>query len=366
MRVLLSEMKDNEIENFEIIVDKQFKRVYIGGEELKGNLKLKICKRLKITNLKLIFKGKGLFNWNKKFYNCAKVSTQNFAEEEEYLNLEVINFVKITVNDFYLEVGEEVFSFEIKLPTTLPTSFDDENARIRYSLEANIDGYVNNLVPFSKKTNLTIIIVNPVDLNLNASTLLQPVTVEKTKIINCLLSSPIEIYFQIFKTGYVPGETIKFVSVINNKTSFNLKKVTCLFVQMLTCKTEDNECNFRKIVIKQKSNIKFNKNSSIRWNGTLKIPPICASSDNKSKIIDISYRLELLVKPTLIHKSISLLVPIIIGTKPLINQSSSLQISEKNLKYKFEPVYKIKGRIENSDSNMSLYYPFYDNIIGKN
>ena len=360
-------MRDNEIENFEIIVDKHFKRVYIGGEELKGNLILKIRKRLKITNLKLIFKGKGLVNWNKTFYNCTKVNTQHFVEEEDYLNLEVINFVKITVNDYYLEVGDEIFSFEIKLPATLSTSFDDENARIRYSLQANIEGYVNNELPISKNANLTIIIVNSVDLNLNAAALIQPVTVEKTKVINWFLSlAPVEIYFQIFKSGYVPGETLKFISTINNKTSFNLNKVKCLLVQILTCKTKDNECTFRKIVIKEKAKIKFMKNSSIRWDGGIKIPPICASSDNKSKIIDISYGLELIVKPTILHESINLFIPITIGTKPLFNRSSSLQINDKNLKYKFEPVYKTKGRIENSNSNMSLYYPYYDSIFIKN
>lgn len=356
-------MKFCEIECFEIIVDKQIKRVYIGGEELNGEVRLKLRNRLKITSLKLTFKGNGLVDWNNIIYKWMKVYAEHFVEEEEYINLDIIQFFKITKNDFYLEAGEEIFPFKIQLPSNIPTSFDHENARIRYSLKAYIEGCSDNSVECNRTTHLTLNIISPVDLNMSASVLMLPKSVEKIKIVNFLFfSAPIEANFSIFKSGYVPGERLKFLAIINNKTLFDIQKVVCWLVQIIKCKTKISECDFQKVVLKENSNLKFTKNSCTRWESSLKIPPICATSDNKSKIIDISYQVKLLIKPTFVHKCFHLFIPITIGTKPLLTEDKSLTVF-KNYIFKFEPVDSMKDKISESNSNMTLYYPFYDGTL---
>lgn len=55
------------------------------------------------------------------------------------MNFELILLPKQPIEDFYLEVGKHTMPFQITLPENLPTSYEHDIGRIRYSIKSQID-----------------------------------------------------------------------------------------------------------------------------------------------------------------------------------------------------------------------------------
>lgn len=100
-------------------------------------------------------------------------------------------------DELFLEAGEKSFSFEFVLPDNLPTSFEHEYGRIRYSLNATID------IPWAIDKHVTkaFTVVNRLELdkfvNLN-----KRVEVNDSKTLCCgpWKSKPISAAFSVNKS----------------------------------------------------------------------------------------------------------------------------------------------------------------------
>ena len=93
--------------------------------------------------------------------------------------------------EYFLELGEYSFPFKFSLPLNIPSSFEYENARVRYSLNATID-----MPPDQKHVSRIFTIVNHFDLN-SLPNLRQPVETSDSKTVKC---------FGPFSSGTVTGE----------------------------------------------------------------------------------------------------------------------------------------------------------------
>lgn len=102
-------------------------------------------------------------------------------------------------SDMYLEAQEYSFPFSFILPTNLPTSFEHNHGRIRYTITGTID------IPWStnKNSSRVFTVLNNLDLN-EMPSLRHPVEVNDSKTLCCgpCRSGPIFAEFSLKKSKH--------------------------------------------------------------------------------------------------------------------------------------------------------------------
>ena len=131
------------------------------------------------------------------------------------------------------------------------------------------------------------------------------------------------IYF--LWTGFLSGQDFKFNATIDNKSTYVMNKVIFSIEQKIFCVANNGKKNSIERVVNE---ITFPKKVEKRiceeWsNVTVTIPPICPSSNNKSKIANISYLAKLVVVPNGAYSSFGVEIPIVIGTVPFAEDNQN-------------------------------------------
>ena len=83
-----------------------------------------------------------------------------YGSVDNHLREKQVIFEKRIHNQTILEAGEHSFPFKFSLPSNLPTSFECENARIRYSLIATIDLATSHTINVTR----AFTVIRPFDL----------------------------------------------------------------------------------------------------------------------------------------------------------------------------------------------------------
>jgi hypothetical protein len=98
--------------------------------------------------------------------------------------------------ELYLETGDYSYPFQVLLPANLPTSFENSNGHIRYSIRATVD------IPWAldKHSYRSFTFISPLDLNSNPALAL-PCGGTAKKVFCCGLckSNPILVVFKLMK-----------------------------------------------------------------------------------------------------------------------------------------------------------------------
>ena len=121
----------------------------------------------------------------------------------------------------------------------------------------------------------------------------------------------------MYKTGYVCGEGVVFNACINNQSARKIPIVVLKLVQTLKFHTKAKN----KTVRREVTHIVFNKEilpaHKEDWdNSVLTIPSVCPSSQNTSRLIEVSYTLMLSIEPSWPSTPVLIKVPITIGSIP--------------------------------------------------
>lgn len=115
------------------------------------------------------------------------------------------------------------------------------------------------------------------------------------------------------KTAFVSGESISFNSMLENRTNREIKPMIVKLIQYLKFHTSDRTQESSSVI----ASIKYNKNVSSKsvneWNGFLVVPSTCPTSNGLCKLIDVSYELVFILKPSGLTVKTKLSIPIIIG-----------------------------------------------------
>ena len=62
----------------------------------------------------------------------------HYLNNEDYLRKNINFYENLSATDYYQEVGEYSYPFEFDMPNGLPSSFEHELGRIRYSIVGTI------------------------------------------------------------------------------------------------------------------------------------------------------------------------------------------------------------------------------------
>ena len=340
---------------------------YMAGDLIMGKVEFCLLDRVKINGIKLRLMGQAKVNWTEKKGNGRFETSVTFNENENYVDIILSVLSKKNGQDLYLDKGKYTFPFEIRLPSQLPTSIEHTDGRIRYFLCSTIE------IPWglNKTYKLPITIISLLDLNRNLQLKLsQSVTNHKTICCLCCSQKPINIWFNLYKTGYVCGEAIVFNATLNNQSSRKIPLVVLKLVQILKFHTKSKV----KTIAREVTHIVFNKEiqpmSRVDWdNSVLTIPSVCPSSQNTSRLIEVSYTLVLSVEPSWPSSPLALKIPITIGSVPFRSSSFSNFDSLNNaydLPTYQECVFDIDSSNQiadeqNDDINFAPLYPIYSN-----
>ena len=172
-----------------------------------------------------------------------------------------------------------------------------------------------------------------------------------------------------------------FNASIDNRSSRTIKSITALLVQHteFSCQTFYGKPvrNFHSHTILNLpyTGSEIGPRMQGSWsNGRIKIPPVCPSLQDTSKVIKVEYKLTLVVNVSGISLKKHVSVPIVIGTVPFTD--SNLLPSNLNIRY-FKPILNLKGKskqyfkdeqyekeLEEDDKSTKFEpkYPYFNNL----
>lgn len=301
--------------------------------------------------------------------NFSTKQGKNFAANDVFMDEKVKLFGKEDEQDqneeIYLEVEEYEYPFTIELPAVLPTSFEHPNGYIKYSVRGHID------VPwaFDKNAIKYFSVVSDCDLNANPELLLAA-SANTKKVLCCgmITASPIMVNLEVFKTGYVPGESIKFKATVNNSSTRQVKEMTFSLVQQITLLANGRTKEFTREVNTIVCSKRIDAKSRFEWkDDMLTIPPVCSTLNNLTEILEVSYLVCLNFDATGISISTNLGIPVIIGTVPLKTNATAAAaaaatatgVDVKPLVFSYEPCTFMEKELTDSDVFVPLY-PLYN------
>ncbi|KAK6176677.1 hypothetical protein SNE40_014930 [Patella caerulea] len=249
--------------------------------------------------------------------DAGRTEMRTFTGNESYLEHVVVIVGKgpgQSGESMVLPAGQYVYPFRYQLPAGLPSSFEGDHGRVRYSFVGVIDRPWK--LDHTYKGAFTV--VYPLNLNMEP-TAMRPAEARKSKTLGCLCctTGPISAVFRLGRLGYVPGESIRLYGEVNNGSD---RLIISSYVELIMT-VNYHAMSRNKSVTKSLARVQhgfIDGGDSDIWNGDLlHIPPLPPSDLRGCRIIDINYTLSLTVE--LPFPCMDLVVPIniLIGSIPL-------------------------------------------------
>lgn len=275
------------------------KVVYGPGESISGKVKIRTTESLQFKAIKVNCHG-----------SCGVSNTANsttYNVEEQYLN-STLSVAEKGV----LGVGEHSFPFQFVIPAAVPTSFEGPFGKIVYRVKVTID-----TPRFSKdyKIQKPFYLLNMLNLN-EVPDIAYHSSVVATKKFNYLLVKSGTVMLKVGSDmkGYIPGQVIKLLTEIHNKSGKDTGCVLASLIQRVTYKTHKPVVDLRTIAEVEGAKVKAGKHAE--WKEQIIVPPLPQSQLTGCNLIDIIY----FIQVSLRYPEAAVTLPIYIGNIAL-NQS---------------------------------------------
>jgi hypothetical protein len=351
----------NDLNILKIVFEDE-KEVFRPGTTINGLLLANIAdEKLKINSVKVRIKGYAQVSFSETLGtgNLQTINSKSnkkkveYQSSEEYLN---VNFILLPeqANDLYLERGNHTYPFQIRLPDTLPTSFEHEYGSIRYSLIGTIH------IPWATSLSIVrnITVISPYDLS-KITGLKLPIGVSENQVTRCLCLNTkpnVSVKFSIKQTGFVCGEPIEFHALICNTTTDEIKNINSKLIQIIEFKTPAKTSKHVQTIKSIDYESTVSQKATMEWDSSMIIPVTEPSSIKDCKIINISYHLELNFDTVGSNQKFQLDIPVEIGTDP-IQEKNTFTSTYKSLNYRKTDNDQIKNM--NDNNAIDKYTPSY-------
>ncbi|XP_076356137.1 arrestin domain-containing protein 4-like isoform X1 [Tachypleus tridentatus] len=222
-----------------------------------------------------------------------------------------------------LSPGVHSFPFKLGLPLGLPSTFLGKHGWVQYFCKASL----KESTGIVHKNQQVFIIMNPIDLNLEPSVLMQPFLceVEDTIGVPCLSAGPVSCKVRLDRGGYVPGECICISATIENNSKTTIRKTRAILTETIqyTSKKKIVQTETRELASLEKGRV--DAGSTDQWrNEMMCIPPIPPTNLRGCHLIRIQYDIYFIITPKGPEKEIKLQLPIMIATYPIRNNDGTL------------------------------------------
>ncbi|CAL8113960.1 unnamed protein product [Orchesella dallaii] len=247
----------------------------------------------------------------------------HYSDEEAYIQEKVYLFGyddNSDGNTYTLPTGKHIYPFSFVLPESLPSSLTHKHGQVKYYLEATISRGQGITKP-NYTCRLQFSVNAILDLNNEFGAQHEGmVSKEKNVCCFCCKSGPVGFDFKIFKSGFVPGEVVKFHADLFNHSTREVSTVVDLVQDMKFHAMGRSKSKSVQIITLEGPKLKPSETkewkSDFDTTAMLRIPSVPPSRLDGCRIIEVTYYLKVKmdVKDAVTLKEY---VPITIGTIPL-------------------------------------------------
>ncbi|XP_013787968.1 arrestin domain-containing protein 17-like [Limulus polyphemus] len=310
-----------KLRKFLILLDNE-SLLYFPGSFLSGRVLVELDDHTQVSGLFFHILGEGVVQLSKR-------GRSDFSDKENYIDFRMRLLgegqPKSGNNrEIVLPPGVQSFPFKLGLPLGLPSTFLGKHGWVQYYCKVALkesSGVVH-------KNQQVFIVMNPIDLNLEPSLLMQPFhcEIEDTLGLSCFSSGPVTCRVRLDRGGYVPGESISIFANIENNSKVTIRKTKAVLTETIqyTAKNKLVQAETRELASLQKGEI--SADSTDQWkNELLYIPPLPPTNLRGCHLIRVQYDVYFLIYPKGPEKEIKLQLPIMMATYPIRNTDGTLQ-----------------------------------------
>lgn len=290
--------------------------IYHAGQTLSGKVELHLDEAISVNGFYLIISGCAKIEW---FENDSEDKRDTYRGQEKLLQAKVALIAPSSGGVIEIPVGTHVYKFSCALPAHLPTSFEGNYGKIRYTVCAILD----RPWKFNQTCKVAFTVLKLVDLNRDPM-LRQPKRTDVSKTFCCwpCKSRPLLITVEIPASGYVPGQKIPITITLNNASSVAMHGVQSS-LDRTECYRSETPCEKTKVISKTFASVSTAINNDVfsRLQQQLDIPSIAPTG--KCSVLTIDYELNVTIQVDSCRINPKVKIPIIIGTVPLVATASS-------------------------------------------
>ncbi|XP_044256891.1 arrestin domain-containing protein 17 isoform X2 [Tribolium madens] len=221
-----------------------------------------------------------------------------------------------------LSPGIHSFPFKLGLPLGLPSTFLGKHGWVQYFCKAALRE-PNGL---THKNQQVFIVMNPIDLNLEPSTLGETFRceVEHKFGVSCVGSGSVVCKVTLDRGGYVPGESIGVTASIYNRSRVTIKSTRAALTESITYMARGKVVQSEKRELASLARGKIRPGEKDEWiNEQLYIPPLPPTNLRGCHLIKVNYDVYFIIEPKNLQKEVKLQLPIVMATYPLRSEDDN-------------------------------------------
>jgi Arrestin (or S-antigen), N-terminal domain/Arrestin (or S-antigen), C-terminal domain len=280
-----------------------------------------------------------------------------YTGKEEYVSSKIRLLTASTGKEVEIPKGTNVYNFQCFIPAVAPTSFEGTLGFIRYTVSLKLERPMKDAESFLR----AFTVIRSVDLNNESPTLRLPCQMERIKTFCCwpCSSDPLIMTVQIPMAGYVAGQQIQIDIEVNNQSRIDIEDMKVELRKNIVYSVHDpKESSKSEVVWVTDAKLPGVKaHSTFKEQRKIEIPSISPTDTTQSSIIHQSY--ELLVTGTVegCYGNPKILIPITIGTVPLIQAyTSASALSENEIVGPQVPLLEGYNAEELREFGLGLYF----------
>ncbi|EAT40077.1 AAEL008165-PA [Aedes aegypti] len=293
----------------EIRFDDNPQGVYHGGQILSGSVELRLDKPKLVNDFRLVISGCAEVRWSERRTRDRKVT---YTGKEDLLRAET-KLIPESNSNTEIPAGIHVYNFSSPIPSHVPTSFEGEHGKIRYTVRAILE----RPWKFDQTCTAAFTVLKPLDLNqlIYTTKVSRKETLIKTFCCWPCTSNPLYIEVEIPVSGYVPGQKIPITVALNNTSSTTIVGIKSSLERKVTYISQYPREKSRvvgKCLASVWTTVTTDKSATYSQN--LEIPSVAPTG--KCSVLVIDYLLKVKVHCGGLHSNPKIKIPITIGTIP--------------------------------------------------
>ncbi|XP_063701127.1 arrestin domain-containing protein 17 [Culicoides brevitarsis] len=320
------------LKDCQIVLDNQW-NTYYAGQTVNGHVEFTFDKPKKVRGIIVKFTGEAHTEWSeeetkKDQEGKEHTETTALSGHEEYFTIQYYLLGSKNAKETEIEAGTHTYPFTCALPPTLPSSFEGKWGHVRYTIKVTLD----RPWKFDQDTKMAFTVITPVDLN-KTPKCQEPakLDLEKTFCCFCCKSGPLNVIVHLPVTGFVSGQVMPITAEVDNASNVTVDALKlCLRKNINFMVQQPRSARKREVEkIDELTMGPIEKGGSRTWEQKIEVPALPPSNLVNCGIIDLDYELFVEAQVSGLHKNLSGVIPITLGTVPLSSWKPPVPYTDK-------------------------------------
>lgn len=288
------------------VIFQENRTIYAPGDEVTGNVQVVLEDKLNVKGIRICFVGKAHVQWTEGGKYRYSVSGNKTY---------VSRFITIPCESGSLDQGTHEFPFSFRLPSGVPTSYEDDVGHVRYYIRGILE---RPSLSFNKNTKKIFTVLSTHNLNTTKKDMKIPTCRNASTTVcgACFQNGLIEAEVNLDKSGYVAGEWINIKGKINNRSRRNIRKISIKIIQVVTYVAQSSTRETRTTLAKEYGP-GLRRAQLLNLSGVkLQIPPV-PPTELTCPVLQIKYAAVIVVHMGWHTPDLRVYAPFTVGTVPV-------------------------------------------------